>query len=207
MIRRTASRFSSDRRGATAVEFAMIAPVFLLLMMGSFDLAHQLYMRSVLQGSVQKSARDSSLEKGTEAEVRAKLDAQVENGIHSLANSAKVTFKRRFYRSFVNAAAAQAEPFPGGNDTNKNGRCDNNEVFVDLNRNGIRDMDGGDAEQGGAQDKTVYTVAVTFPRLFPVWRFIGGQDSFEVLATTVLANQPYADQGSYTGPADGHCRS
>lgn len=206
MSRRSLVRLSRDRRGAAALEFALIAPAFCMTMMGAFDVAHQLYVRAVLQGSVQKAARDSSLEAGTEQQVRDRLDAALTSGAKNLAKNVDPQITRRFYRTFADASAKQAEPFPGGNDTNGNGKCDAGEAFVDLNRNGFRDLDGGDGGQGTALDKTILTVKVRYPHLFPIWKFIGGTNYFDVSATTVLANQPYSDQASYSGSTDGHCR-
>lgn len=195
-----------DRRGVTVVEFAFVAPVLLLLILGGFDTAHTLYMRGVLQGAVQKSARDSALESGLNSANQAAIDDRVRASVLELANNAQITIKRRFYRTFSQAAAAKAEPFPGGNDTNHNGICDNNEMFEDLNRNGFRDLDGGDGGQGAAVDRTVYTVTATYPRMFPIMKMIGGSGTTVVTATTVLENQPYADQASYSGSTEGHCK-
>lgn len=185
---------ATDRSGATIVEFGLVAPAFMMVLVASFDIGHTLYVRSALQGIVQKVARDSSLEAGTEAATQTALDNKVRAQTIALANNATITFSRRFYRTFSAASAAQAEPWT---DTNANGRCDAGEPYQDNNLNGTWDADGGDSGQGGAKDKTLYTVTVSYPRFFPLWRFIGGATTTVVSATTVLANQPYSDQGSY----------
>lgn len=203
MSRRSlASRLRDDRRGVALLEFALITPVFLMLLMGACDLAHRLYMQSSLQGVVQKAARDSSLESGTDAEIQAKLDQRVTNAVTSLAKSAKVTITRRFYRTFVEAEAADPESWT---DTNKNKTCDAKEPYQDENNNGVWDADGGDSGQGTAKDRTVYTVSATFPHLFPFWRLLGGTASYELAARTVLENQPYSDQQSYAKPTVRNC--
>ena len=58
-------RFAADTRGLTIIEFAIIAPTLLVLMMGTFDLGFRAYATSVLQGEVQKAARDATLETGS----------------------------------------------------------------------------------------------------------------------------------------------
>jgi Flp pilus assembly pilin Flp len=200
------SRLLSDRRGATIIEFAIIAPVLGLLLLGAFDTAHSLYMRATLQGIVQKVSRDSALESGATGAQQNALDNKVRTSVKAIANNAEIEFTRRFYRTFSSAAAALAEPFPAANDTNHNGICDNNEIFQDDNRNGVRDMDGGDSGQGGAKDRTLYTVSVSYPRFFPLYGIIGGSNMTRISAETVLQNQPYSDQGSYDGSLEGHCR-
>lgn len=189
---------AGDRAGATVVEFAMVAPVLGLVLLGAFDIAHSLYARAVLQGIVQKTARDSALESGLGESAQVALDAKVTGQAKAMANNAEVTITRRFYRTFSDAAAARAEIWT---DTNGNGTCDEGEPYDDANRNNVWDADGGDAGQGGAKDATVYTVTVTYPRMFPLYNLIGGSRTTEITASTVLRNQPYADQGSYgTGP-------
>lgn len=181
-------------RGATVIEFALLAPVLAVLLMGAFDLSHTLYVQSALQGVVQKTARDSALEGGTDAEVMAALDKKVRDQILQLAPSGDVVITRRFYRDYATAAAKKAETFT---DTNGNGTCDAGEPYEDANLNSSWDLDGGDAGQGGAKDATVYTATVTYPKLFPFWKMVGGSERATTQATTVLRNQPYGDQSSY----------
>lgn len=194
---------AQDRRGATIMEFGLVAPVLCLFMLGAFDTAHTLYMRGVLQGIVQKTARDSSLEGGTTAASQLALDNKVRAQVKALAANATITFSRRFYRTFSAAAAAQAEVWT--TDTNNNGVCDAGEPFTDTNNNGVRDLDGGDSGQGGAVDRALYTVTVSYPRMLPIDKFIGGSATTKLVARTILENQPYTDQGSYAAPTTGHC--
>lgn len=169
----------------------------------TIDLAHSLYMQSVLQGAVQKSARDSTLESG-KAEVQQQLlDDAVRKKVQHLAANSKVDFSRRYFRDFTKAAQATAEAFQ---DINGNGRCDNDEPFQDNNNNTIWDRDGGDRGQGGAKDDVVYTVTITYPRLFPMAELIGLSKDVTVEARTVLENQPFGEQGEYGAPTVGHCK-
>ena len=55
-------RLRRNKRGVALVEFALTAPVFLLLLMGIFDYCWQMYAQQVLQGAVSKAGRDSTLE-------------------------------------------------------------------------------------------------------------------------------------------------
>lgn len=191
-----------DEAGATIVEFAMVAPVLGLVLLGSFDIAHSLYIRATLQGVVQKTARDSTLESGLESGAQAALDAKVTAQVKALANNATVDITRRFYRTFTDAAAARAESWT---DTNGNGVCDQSEPYEDANGNNIWDRDGANAGQGGAKDATLYTVTVTYPRMFPLYNLIGGSKATKITASTILRNQPYGDQGNYSAPVVRNC--
>jgi Flp pilus assembly protein TadG len=181
-----------DERGATIVEFAIIAPTLCLVLVGAFDVAHTLYMRSVLQGIVQKVARDATLETGAATSQQATLDGKVRTQVLALANNATVVFTRKFYRTFSAAAAAQYEPYT---DTNNNGTCDAGEPYEDTNDNGLWTREGVvNNGQGAAKDATLYTVTVTYPRFFPLYRMVGGSNTTKITGSTVLRNQPYGDQ-------------
>lgn len=43
--------------GATAVEFALVAPVFLIFMLGIFDLGRLFFIKNIMQSTVEQSAR------------------------------------------------------------------------------------------------------------------------------------------------------
>ena len=191
-----------DERGSTLVEFAVVAPVMGLMLLGAFDVGHTLYMRSVLQGVVQKTARDSTLQDAGTAENMQMLDDRVKAQAKAITNNGDITITRRFYRTFTEAAAAKAEDW---SDTNGNGRCDDGEPYEDANDNSVWDADGGDEGQGGAKDAVLYTVSITYPRMFPLYNLIGVPPTTTVSAETVLKNQPYGDQGSYAPPVQRNC--
>lgn len=195
-------RLSNDARGATIVEFGFVAPVLVLTLLGAFDVAHTLYMRSVLQGVVQKVGRDSALEGNDEASAQAVIDEKVRAQARALANNATIEITRRFYKTFSQASAAQSETFT---DTNANGVCDGSEPYEDANGNSVWDADGGNAGQGGAKDAVLYTVSVTYRRMFPLYNLINMGNTTTVKAATILKNQPYDEQASYSAPVTRNC--
>ena len=194
--------FRRDDRGTTVMEFGLIAPVFALLLMGALDMGHTLYMQSVLQGVVQKTARDATLESGSEAAKQAELDAMVTANVHNLASNATVNISRRYFKDFTKAAQSVAEPFT---DTNGDGTCNSGEPYQDNNNNSTWDVDGGDAGQGGAKDAVLYTADISYPRLFPMYGLMGLPNTVQVTAMTVLANQPYGDQAQYGAATVRNC--
>lgn len=195
-------RLGRDRDGNSVVEFGLIAPVFLTLMLGVMDMGHTLYMNSVLQGALQKAGRDASLENGTETARQEEIDAAVTGQLQRLAIGSTVTVTRRYFKSFTKAQQAIGETFT---DTNGNGVCDAGEPYQDNNNNSVRDADGGDSGQGGAKDTVVYVANVSYPRLFPMAKFIGLSSNVSMSATTVLANQPYGEQAQYAAPTVRNC--
>jgi hypothetical protein len=181
-----------DRSGASAVEFAMTAPILLLMIAGSLDMAQGYYVNTVLQGAVNAAARKSSLQTGvTES---ATLDSLVSTMVKYAMPKATVTFVRKNYAEF--SAVGTPEDFT---DTNKNGKYDSTECFVDMNSNNVWDADMGKSGIGGANDVVVYTVTVNYKRMFGMGNYLGLPLNQVVHATTLLKNQPYATQSTRTG--------
>lgn len=196
-----------EEGGVAAVEFALVAPVFLFMMLGAFDIGHTVYMRAVLDGAVQKAARDSSLETG--AASFAEIDANVTAVVQSLSANAVVLFNRQNYANFSNVD--QAERLL--TDSNGDGICNNNETYEDVNGNFQWDTDVGRQGIGGPQDIVQYTVTVTYPPIFPLgsfsrngsandngtqkdvsFTFAGISPQRTLTSVAILRNQPFGQQ-------------
>lgn len=65
----SSSRRNSNRRGAATVEFALIAPVFLLLVFGIIEFGRMLMVQQVLTNATREGARRATVEGVTPAEV------------------------------------------------------------------------------------------------------------------------------------------
>lgn len=185
-----------DDAGVTVVEFALIAPVLVLSLLGVFDLGHTMYTNALLHGAIQKAARDSTIEAAGDNE--AVIDARVRAIVHDIAPGATFSFNRRSYTNFSDVG--RPEDFT---DVNANDTCDNNEPFEDANGNGLWDSSAsGSSGFGGARDAVLLTVTVEYDRFFPVARFLGQSDTNRLVASTVLRNQPYGLQAE---PAVENC--
>lgn len=186
---------ATDPRGAAAVEFALVAPVLFLLLIGIFDLGHMAYVWSVLHGAVQQVARNGTLE-GTSTD---DIDAYVRKIVQGVAPGATVETARSSYYDFSDIARPEL-----WNDKNSNGTCDNSETYSDENRNGRWDADIGKDGNGGANDVVVYKVTVKYTPLFAM-PLLGNVGTIRTLtAKAVVKNQPYALQASY-GSVTGQC--
>ena len=183
------NRLRTNKRGSTIIEFAIVAPIMLLLIMGLGELSYQLYIQAVLSGAMQKAGRDSTIQ-GNDTHSSA-IDDIVKSTVLGVANSAVFRSSRKSYSQFGTIAP---EYFF---DSNGNGTYDlSSECFIDVNGNGTWDRDPGQNRQGGANDVTVYSMQVDYPRLFPVAMF-GWSAINTISATTILKNQPYARQSAY----------
>ncbi len=185
-------RIARDRRGATIIEFALLAPVLLLLLMGLFDLCYRSYAQSVLTGALQAAARKGTLEGNATTSASQAIDEAVIQQVRPVAPNLTWVSKRLHYRNYD---GVEAEPF---DDVNSNNRYDPGECFTDTNGNGLWDADPGTTGQGGANDITVYTVEITYPRLFPLTELMGWSSDQTISASSALKNQPYDTQSAAT---------
>jgi hypothetical protein len=200
-----AARCLRDDAGATISEFAIVAPIFLTLLMGTFDVTHTMYVRSVLQGEVYKAARDSALKAGGRAIVQQEIDERLRGQIMKLLpNDAVINGPTRANFSDYQDSGefGLAEPYT---DTNSDGECNNGEVYEDRNGNSSYDNRSGDyvgteKDQGGARDVVRYSVKVTYDGFFPLPSTLGERT---IEAESVIVNQPFDDQAeAVTGTCD-----
>lgn len=178
-------RLGRDRRGTAMIEFALTAPVFLLLLLGIIDYGWKYYAQQVLQGAVSNAARAATLEGN--ALDQAGLDAAVRQKVLVVFKDAQVNFSRKAYESYD----AIGRPEPWEDLAPFNGVRDSNECFTDLNNNSTYDSDRGLDGNGGAEDVVLYTVSMTFTNVLPVWRMLGQSEQTTLRSTSVLRNQPY----------------
>lgn len=193
------SRLARSRQGATIAEFGLILPPLMITLTGLFDVAHNMYTAQMLNGAVQEAARNSTIEgaKGN----RATLDASVTEAVRAISPGAKAVFKRTAYTDF--SSVGRPEDWT---DLNHNGKCDTGEPFEDINGNAKWDKKPGANGMGGARDAVLYTVIITYPRLFPIAALIPGQSpTMQMRTATVLRNQPYSTSQT-SNPVTGFCK-
>jgi len=188
-----------DTRGATLLEFAFVAPVMVVLMMGLSDLLYGTYARAILNGAVQKAARDSTLQGASVADLDLKVMSVMGGLIGTTSQSCATEpaagtwcATRVSYSSF---AQTGPEPF---SDDNNDGIRQSTECYSDVNGNKKWDASPGPGAsgQGGASDVTVYTMRVTYPRVLPVATLLGWSPNQTISGSTTLKNQPYQSQSS-----------
>lgn len=181
-----------DREGVTAVEFGLISPVLFMMLLGLFDVAHGVYTTSMVNGAMQSAARNMTIEGALlrEAEVDQRVIADVRAVVPT---NATVTLRKLKYFDFNDVGRPE-----DWTDTNNDGICNNNEPYVDVNGNNQWDSNRGANGIGGARDVVLYTATVSYPRLFPIYRFVGMSQNASIQGSTVLRNQPFDEQSRVT---------
>jgi Flp pilus assembly protein TadG len=179
--------------GTTIIEFAVVAPVLLMIIMGGMEIGHLGYVKGITRAALQVAARDSGLESNSSSQNA--VDAALRDRIKTVIPNASISIQRRSYTDFTDVNTP--EDF---NDSNGNGLYDPNECFTDMNGNARWDADRGRTNsQGGADDVVLYTVSVSYNKIFPLWKLIGQPSTNVISAETTLRNQPFGVQSQQIG--------
>jgi Flp pilus assembly protein TadG len=184
-------RIKRDQNGIAATEFALIAPTFMLMLMGVFDLGYSGYIKYVLIGAVEAAGRSSSLETTSTTTI----DTKVRDTMKALDKAGTLaTPQRLYYEKYSDVSVP--EDFT---DTNNNSIRDPGECYIDRNGNATWDADVGVSGRGGAQDVVVYQAEFTYQRMFPLWSILGQPQTDVITAKTYLRNQPFSAQAARKG--------
>ncbi len=191
-------RLGRDQRGATIVEFAVIAMPMCVLLMGGLELGYNSYVRSTLQGALHDAARVAAVENPILASEGDTVEEQVANMIKDtvahVAPNAVVDVDQKSYFEF----SSIGEPEKLMTDNNGNGKYDasDEDCFEDANGNGTFDPDSGKSgTNGGADDVVLYTAKVSAPRILPLDRLVPGvSEKVEYTLRAAVRNQPYGQQ-------------
>lgn len=197
-------KISREQSGTSITEFGIIAPVLMVMLLGTYDVGHEMYVKSVLNGALQEVGRNSALEGASNADQRAEIDERLTASVKGVVPNAEVDVTRRYYKTFSQAASAQAEDVIE-DDEDANNICDEGESFMDANHNGEWDEDGGTDGQGGARDVVIIKVTLRYDRLFPSASFIGYGSDVILVSDSVIANQPYGQQTQFAPPVPVAC--
>jgi len=181
------TRLTSERKGVTIIEFALLLIPLMITIVGGFDLGFRMYVSAVAQGAARDAARLGT----TGATSGAEIDAHVKEVLSSLVDPDDVTITKRSYHSFTDVK----RPEKITSDRAPTGRNDGEDCFEDANGNGIWDADAGKAGLGGSDDIVSYHVEVRYEPLFPVQSLLDWADLETIDVFTVMRNQPFGTQG------------
>lgn len=159
-------KFFCAINGSAIIEFAFIAPIFIFLIIFTFELAIVFTIQNALEAAVREAARYSITgRQDTYGSRQAAIIASIKNDAvrysGGMVNPSNLQISVAAYGDF--ASVGLPEPF---DDTNKNGKWDTGEPFDDVNANGVWDADQGvRGSYGVAGQVVLYTVKYQ-------WRFV-----------------------------------
>src|SRR5690606_27650465 len=92
-----------DRKGVTAVEFALISGPLFMVLFGGVDLAYQGYLYSVSKGAVADASRRATVESPDlpgAGQIRDRMKELISREVHAMAPGAEITVTPKSYSSF-----------------------------------------------------------------------------------------------------------
>lgn len=179
---------SHAREGIATIEFAFIAPVFFLLLMGIIEVSLVMFAQSVLEGAAfnaSRTGRTGYVETNLTREqtIIAHLDSRAE----TLMDTSRIHIDTTVYQQFDQVG--EPEPYI---DANSNGQHDPGENYTDVNGNGQYDLDMGRVGLGSASQIVVYTITYPWPITTPViGTMLGTGGTINLTARAVIQNEPY----------------
>jgi len=179
---------AGDERGATIVEFAFVAPVLVLTLLGLFDLGYKSYVSSVLQGALHEAARLATVGNKTDAQ----LDTNTRARLRDFSRGSTIAIARKSYADFDGVEVPEVIT----SDTAPFGSYNSGDCYQDANNNNSYDLDRGAAGGGQSEDAIHYQVTITYPRLFPLGSLMGLPTTETVRSSTLLRNQPYGSRNT-----------
>lgn len=181
-------RFIRAEQGVTAIEFAALAPVLVLIMMGIIEFSLMMTAYGVMESATTVSARlgSTGFTAGGISREQTILNS-ITNRAGSFIDTSQLTISSKFYSDFNQIN--DPEPFT---DTNHNGSRDSGEPYTDVNGNGQWDADMGTAGYGGAGAIVVYTVNYPWHIVTPIMSdLVGTGGVFNITTHAVTKNEPF----------------
>lgn len=175
--------------GVTTLEFSLVAPTLMLLIMGTVEIGLAMYAQHVMEGATFAASRLGKTGYTEEGRSQEELIREIlERRAGMLLDMDRVQLTSKAYQQFDQIG--QPEPFI---DANGNGERDVGENYTDVNGNGQYDSDMGADGYGNAEEVVVYTVTYPWPVFTPIiGHFIANQDGHvNLTARTVVRNEPY----------------
>lgn len=186
----TRLRFRADERGVSAVEFAFIAPVMALMLMGLMEFGYVSFARTSLEHATLRAAR-SAVASTCQSTRESDMLEEIEHGMRSIIAYDDEPADIQ-YRSYSNNFGDVGNPEPF-NDVNGDGEFTTGESYTDVNGNGSWDNDmGRDESVGDAGQVVSYRSSYKVKSLFPAISasFNDDQPYYQISANTVVRNEP-----------------
>lgn len=168
--------------GATAIEFALVAPLFVYLLAAILEFALIFAAQLLLDHATQQAARTGRTGfVTTDASQDATVKEILADMVGPLLDTDALVIISKSYSGFD--AIGEEEPYV---DANGNG-----ENYTDVNRNGQWDKDQGTDGYGSSGEVVVYTVSYDWTVVTPyIGNIVGDSGVVTIAATAIVQNEP-----------------
>lgn len=179
-------RLRRSRNGNVAIEFALVAPLFVVSVVGVMEIGMILGVQSLMEGAVRDAAR-FGVTGQDDAERLDIIGDIISNRTIGLVDLDEASVDVLTYGSFDDIGA----PEPFVDDAPFNGVYDSGESYTDINGNGQWDPDQGKKGAGDASEVVLYRILYEVPSLTGlIDHLIGG---ISLSASIAVRNEPWND--------------
>jgi Flp pilus assembly pilin Flp len=156
-----------NARGAAFVEFALIAPLFIVIMFSVFQLGMIGWAKSSLETALRDAARFALTgAKGTAATRADSIIAGIKDrmSMFQIQDGEEIQVASKVYPTFEDIGQPEKIIVDNG----VIGTCEPGDQYIDFNLNGSRDTDMAKPGYGGPNDVTLYSVTYPMQALLPL---------------------------------------
>jgi Flp pilus assembly protein TadG len=172
------------QKGSVAIEFALIAPVMFIFVIGMMEISTALAVSTFLEGGLRQASRFGVTGGDGGIGREARIQQIMASNSFGLIDPNDIALDTRTYGTF---AEIGDESYT---DTNNNGTYDAGEPFIDRNNNGRWTPDSGTPGLGDGDDIVVYRVSYQWRFMTGVLRPIIG-DHVTFNSGIALRNEPF----------------
>lgn len=184
-LSRRLERLRRDERGAAIIEFSLIMPILLVMLIGAIEIALVTFVGASIESAVLEASRFGVTGSGNAVDRQDRVREIISNRTFGLVDMDKVDIETLVYSDF--SSIGQPEPF---DDANANGAFDEGESFTDVNGNAIWDADMGETGLGGNDDIVLYRISYKWGVMTPLIQELLGQ-SVEHVAAVAVRNEDF----------------
>lgn len=181
---RTMRRLGRD--GIAALEFALIAPVVMLMLMGVIEFSMIGFVQSVMESATFNASRLGKTGYNTTGVSRTQtIINMINQRTAGLLDPTMISVSSTAYGQFGSVGLNESYT-----DTNANGRYDAGEAYVDANANGVADI--GTSGYGNTGEVVLYTISYPWPIYTPfIGAFFGNNSTVTISTRAVVKNEPW----------------
>lgn len=178
----------SDQSGATIIEFALVAPIFFLLLLGIIEFGMIGFSQVAIESAVSATAREASLGKSVGGDRVQYVRQHIRTKLRGLINVDQLVISA----STVVGGGAVEPDVCLSSPPRIGGPCPPPLLWEDGNRNGVYDETVPVTSLGGAGD--IVEVRVYYPwkiQLPFLNKFFGENGIFMMSSSTIVKNEPF----------------
>ena len=182
-------KVGGDRQGTSALEFALVSPIVILLIVGTMEFAMIGFRTTILEGGLREAARFGTT--GATMPGTADREEAIINIVNDHANGlftvTTAELSTLVYPDF--SQVGEPEPYT---DEDASGDWNDPEPYTDVNCNDQYDEDIGLAGAGGGSEVVLYTVDLEVDSLTGlIDHFITDSGKIPLSATIAIRNEPF----------------